>query len=361
MAAPRATYTITSPPEPALTPPPGVVPDFQDPFTLQPYVELTIAFGIAITTVLIAARIFVKTRLTKKWLWEDFTFYVSLEWRAGARIGGGGRHQWNITLDQLKNNLWLSNYSDMLYCISIACVKLSILLLITRIFLAVQRNFLFWATQLLMWVNTLFYAIAFFLAIFGCRPRRKIWSPEIEGKCFDSKALYIVSATFNTGSDVAMLSVLIHMVWKLQMSTRRKMGISAIFGTGVFVVRIFFEIKLTKTKDFTYVHMETGLLGYAEVACGIICACLPLLPLFWHHLSRSTAGGTVALGKMNRSPRHGHNHYDPPSGADAHDPIKGKSWVKLEDGTLTTLPKAHQMEREGSDEQALTGAIMGVK
>lgn len=181
----------------------------------------------------------------------------------------------------------ISNYSDMFYCISIASIKLSILLLINRIFLAVNRNVLFWLTQLLMWVNTLFYAIAFFLAIFACRPRHKIWSPEVPGKCLNSKALYITSATFNTGSDVLMLSVPIYMIWKLQMSIKRKIGITAIFGTGALfvslpspscglwstridwrfsaciccIVRIFFEIKLIGTKDFTYVHMETGLLG----------------------------------------------------------------------------------------------------
>lgn len=124
----------------------------------------------------------------------------------------------------------------MFYCMSIASVKLSILLLITRIFLAVNRNVLFWLTHLLMWTNTLFYSIAFFLAIFACRPRHKIWSPEVPGQCFDSKSLYITSATFNTVSDLLVLSVPIHMIWKLQMGTKRKLGVSAIFGTGALYV-----------------------------------------------------------------------------------------------------------------------------
>ncbi|KAL8685611.1 MAG: hypothetical protein Q9224_005750, partial [Gallowayella concinna] len=207
--------------------------------------------------------------------------YVGMEWRAGVR--GGGTHQWNLRYDDFKHNLWMSNYSDMLYCLGIGSIKLSILLLINRIFLAINRNVLFWLTQALMWANSLFYGIAFFLAIFACRPRHKIWSPEVDGKCLNSMALYIVSATFNTVSDVLMLSIPTYMIWKLQMSTKRKMGISAIFGTGALlvspitleslndlrrcsaciccIVRIFFEIKLIGSKDFTYVHMETGLLG----------------------------------------------------------------------------------------------------
>ena len=67
---------MTAPPKPALTPPPGVIPDFDDPFSLLPYVNLTIAGGIFITTVLTAARLYVKARIVKKFLWEDWTAFA---------------------------------------------------------------------------------------------------------------------------------------------------------------------------------------------------------------------------------------------------------------------------------------------
>ncbi|KAI4200161.1 MAG: hypothetical protein LQ350_004122 [Teloschistes chrysophthalmus] len=235
----------------------------------------------------------------------------------------------------VETKIQLSNYSDMFYCLTVLFVKLSILLLITRIFLAVRRNILFWLTQALIWVNTLFYAIAFFLNIFGCRPRRKIWNPDEPGQCFDTNAC-ICS-----------------------------------------IVRIFYQIKLTETKDFTYVHRETGLLCYAEVACGLICACLPILPLVWHHLSRSTGGGDVALGPINyhhnaRSTQCSHcGHYtkqsstlrnwsDAAGDAHEHEVVKGKNWMRLEDGTIAPVPKAFHSDRAASDEQALTAAIAGV-
>ena len=78
----QATYTVTSPPTPGLDPPPGVIPNFHQPYTLLPYVELTIAGCIAVTTLLVAARVFVKTRIVKKFLWEDWT----------CVIGWVGRH-----------------------------------------------------------------------------------------------------------------------------------------------------------------------------------------------------------------------------------------------------------------------------
>lgn len=71
-----AVYTVTSPPNPGLTPPPGVIPDFQDPYTLQPYLELECAAFIVITTAVVAARMFVKVRIVKKILWEDWAAIV---------------------------------------------------------------------------------------------------------------------------------------------------------------------------------------------------------------------------------------------------------------------------------------------
>lgn len=124
----------------------------------------------------------------------------------------------------------------MFYCVSILAVKLSILLLILRIFLSVDRDLFFWITHLLIVVNTIFYVVSFFVAIFLCHPREKIWNPVMPGTCIDNKTLYIFSAGFNVVSDIAMLSVPIYLIWALQMSIKRKIGVSAIFGTGTLFV-----------------------------------------------------------------------------------------------------------------------------
>ena len=120
----------------------------------------------------------------------------------------------------------------MVYSFSLAFTKISILLLILRIFLSVQRDVFFWLTQGLIAINTIFYIIFFFVPIFLCNPRSKIYNPDEPGKCLRIQALYISSASFNVISDIAMLSVPIYLIWNLQMSVRRKIGISLIFATG---------------------------------------------------------------------------------------------------------------------------------
>ena len=79
-------------------------------------------------------------------------------------------------------------------------------------------------------------------------------------------------------SDIAMLSVPIYLIWNLQMSVRRKIGISLIFGTGglsVFhyphcgnctlistracissMIRLHECLELAKTEDYTYRKMR---------------------------------------------------------------------------------------------------------
>lgn len=69
-------YTFTAPPNPGLTPPPGIIPNFQDPFSLQPYTAVDIALCIILGTLLVAARMFTKIWVVKKFLWEDYTCIV---------------------------------------------------------------------------------------------------------------------------------------------------------------------------------------------------------------------------------------------------------------------------------------------
>lgn len=110
--------------------------------------------------------------------------------------------------------------------------KLSIMLLIKRVFCSVKRDVAYWLTIFLMFANTAFYICFLVVPATQCIPRTKIWNPEEPGTCVDIYKLYNASAIFNLVSDVAMLSVPIYLVWRLQMSLRRKIGVSAIFCTG---------------------------------------------------------------------------------------------------------------------------------
>lgn len=164
---------------------------------------------------------------------------------------GGGSHQWNVRYEDVQYNkrvsrsrscpilytyrsvhLQLSNYGDMIYSISLLATKLSIMLLIKRVFCSVQRDVAYWVTIFLIYANTAFYICFLIVPAAECKPRSKIWTPQGPGSCVNVVQLYLASSIFNLLSDLAMLSVPVYLVWRLQMSVRRKVGISAIFCTG---------------------------------------------------------------------------------------------------------------------------------
>lgn len=62
---------MLAPNDPGLEPPPGVTPDFESPYTLQPYQALTVAACIILTTVMVVARLFTKIKIIKAVKWED--------------------------------------------------------------------------------------------------------------------------------------------------------------------------------------------------------------------------------------------------------------------------------------------------
>lgn len=73
---PRQTYTVVTPSDPALLPPNGIVPDFQDPYSLQPYHTLTAVATLFLTTVFVALKLFTKKFIKREIQWEDCEFPV---------------------------------------------------------------------------------------------------------------------------------------------------------------------------------------------------------------------------------------------------------------------------------------------
>ena len=112
-----AQYTVIAPIHPGLPPPPNHIPDFQDPFTLATYQTLTVAGCIITTTAMLTARMYTKMRIMRAVVLEDWTccigwaFFISfMAMQLAVGNHGGGKHQWNVTYEDVQYN-WL--VSDM--------------------------------------------------------------------------------------------------------------------------------------------------------------------------------------------------------------------------------------------------------
>lgn len=114
--------------------------------------------------------------------------------------------------------------------LGIAFLKIAILLDWMQIFVPTgTRNSLFWILQALIWGNALFYFIGSFIDGFICS-ERSVGSM----KCNSELVKYIVASSIvNLTSDITILITPHWVIWKLNMSTAQKKGISLLFIIGL--------------------------------------------------------------------------------------------------------------------------------
>lgn len=146
-------------------------------------------------------------------------------------------------MSQLDNKFFLRlmvlsgrTIADCVYSVAMIFTKLSVLLLTKRIFLQCAYDFFYWTIQLLIAANVIFYTCFVFIPIWACSPREKIWDPENAWPLPQPDRLSHVSVTWNLVSYIGMLSAPLWMIWKLQLSQRRKTAATFVFATaGLYV------------------------------------------------------------------------------------------------------------------------------
>ena len=138
--------------------------------------------------------------------------------------------------EMLNKHLQLVNAIEIYYCPLIFTTKLSISLLYLRIFVPNHRGPRYHITNALIWINLLIYIAIMLLSIFQCIPRSRIWNPLVPGYCINLGVCQTISASMNVFSDVAMLLQPIESIWRLQMATKRKLGVTSIFAVGLLWV-----------------------------------------------------------------------------------------------------------------------------
>ena len=125
---------------------------------------------------------------------------------------------------------------DSVYSPTACFTKMSILLLVLRIFCPQTRDRCYWTLQILNVLNTAFYICYLVIPIVMCSPREKIWNRGVEGKCLNIYALYVSSSAFNAVSDILMFFVPLWRIWNLSISQARKVAVSGIFFSGALCV-----------------------------------------------------------------------------------------------------------------------------
>jgi len=135
-----------------------------------------------------------------------------------------------LILNQLVNVIQIEYSGAML------AAKVSILIQLKKIFCPGQiRNSVFWIIFILNTVTIAYYISHFFVFIFLCWPREAIWNhtDTVVGRCIDYEAAMLVTGIVNLLLDVGMSMTPIWAIWHLQLPTKRKLEVSAVFGLGI--------------------------------------------------------------------------------------------------------------------------------
>ena len=231
-------YPVKGLNDPIVDAPPGQISNLKDPYSLHSYNVATQIVCLTITTILVSIRIYTKWRVLRSLAWDDYTSII-------AHVGllaygivlfemdrhGNGTHLWNVSVGNFIQETLLAHASEILYSVTICVTKISILSLYIQLFSPVQTARIL--VHFLLWVNVVYYIVGCFVEAFQCQPRMRIWEPWVAGTCFNQTAIQLSSAVINTCSDFAILLLPMMTVWHLNVKKNTKLGLLAIFSTGL--------------------------------------------------------------------------------------------------------------------------------
>ncbi|CAI7648592.1 unnamed protein product [Penicillium pancosmium] len=115
-----------------------------------------------------------------------------------------------------------------------------------------------------------------------CRPHQAIWEFYLPSKCYSLPNVMLTSASVQVLSDVTMFILPQRIIWRLQMSWPKKIGISIIFGVGILasisaIVRLAHTVAFAKQADSMYLIGPLLFWACAEMTCGFFIFSVPCL------------------------------------------------------------------------------------
>lgn len=170
------------------------------------------------------------------------------------------------------------------------CVKVSIIILLRRLLGTVK---IVRSLTIFLIVFTVSWGLAALLAnTFQCWPPQYFWNKDIDGYCIHGqKALFMATGAVSLLEDIVLLITPIAIVWRLQMSPRRKILVTILFAVGG-VVCVCSLMRLIEFRDYQTGNLsESGtkerVWTLLEIDLAIMCASVVLMPPMFRRCAQS--------------------------------------------------------------------------
>ncbi|KAL4888605.1 integral membrane protein [Aspergillus ambiguus] len=255
--------------------------------TVQKWNIATQSLCIIVTTIFFILRAYTRIFLLNGFSKEDWfclgAWFLGVCYSVIALIMGhfgGGLHIKDVPEQNLIPFEKTVYVTMVMYGPTAFLTKLSLLWIMTRVFSPFRKCVIFIYVFLALMLA--YYIPAVIVKIRICDPIAKFWATDTPGSCLNQSAIIMADAVVSVVSDMIVLVLPLPLTLGLQLPTKKKMRVMAILGAGGLacassVVRLVL-IKLTgQSSDGTMSFMRINMFGNAEIAIGIICACLPAL------------------------------------------------------------------------------------
>ncbi|KAF2453059.1 hypothetical protein BDY21DRAFT_388291 [Lineolata rhizophorae] len=281
--------------------PPEVASQNKGPAIIASTVTLT-----ALATIFVAGRTYVRSRILRHLGLDDYLIllsmifgYVNLGLSSAAVANGNGRHFQLLTTEQQENTIMFTIAGFCPGIFSFAVPKLAVVSLLTKVMNPSKLH------RIWLWFMTSMCALILFGCVIilyaQCTPSRSQWDFSITDKtCWSPWVLVdyaIFAGSFSATVDLYLAVYPTIVLFKLQMSIKKKLALSSALGLGsvATVVAIYKTTRIPglASPDFSYDTSDLVIWTSMEGNSIIIAACIPTLqPLLELILGRKALGSS---------------------------------------------------------------------
>ncbi|KAI0469441.1 hypothetical protein F4859DRAFT_131680 [Xylaria cf. heliscus] len=244
----------------------------------------------------------------------SMVFYVAHHYNAyqAAIYPGLGVHQWQFNPVLASASHYNFKLGSVFFGLNIVFLKIAVLLDWMHTFVPTgTRNALFWILHGLIWSNAIFYLIGTFIEAFQCPPE-EVGTP----KCNIDVAKYnLASGVINVVSDLTILLAPHWVIWNLNLSRIRKIGVSVLFligalATGSAIARVIAVTSAYRTGDILFHVMTINLWAIAEQTFGYLVVGIPAIPKVLHDFPCAKHFGSLVRSRSKDNSNPSGYHHD---------------------------------------------------
>ncbi|KAK2033724.1 hypothetical protein LX32DRAFT_609598 [Colletotrichum zoysiae] len=280
----------------AFPPPPGVIPNFENPrdagWVLN-IVAMSVMMGI--TTVSFAIRVYILTML-----------YIAVVYVMSHY--GEGYHAWEITKEAYQEVMRWLYASSVIYIPAAYFTKVTLLLFEARVFEVRERT----ARGIRIFIITLFisYIPVQTVKTVICLPISAFWDPHTPNpKCLNQRRIFIADMSLAILTDVVIVVLPITLLWGLRLPFWKKIKILTLVGAGgiataVTIYRMYLVVQFLGSKDVTADFVVLDIVTALELVIGLVCACLPSINILYERLRKYDSKPTGNMPRTVREVKH---------------------------------------------------------